>query len=195
MAEKKIREITNDISEPVKEIRTPFVLILLTIQLLGLASPYEPEFYISGLFLFTLVPCLIVSIIAVIKNRAWLFYFGLFLIIFRIFLFMSDGYGMSLLISIAGGFLVLLYINILTSSQELSRKFIKVKTIMVKILDFLLYAFVFVIIALLIIVPIGRLNILESFGVNDLWIFILGFFFMAILLMLVYILLTRRGLE
>jgi hypothetical protein len=195
MAEKKIRQKHDDISDSVKEVSIPFMMILIAIQILGLAFPYEPEFYLSGLFLFTLIPCLIVSIVTLIINRVWLFYSGLFLIIFRIFIIMSNGFSMSLILSIIGGLIVLLYINILTSNEELSRRFISVKTVMIKMLDFLLYAFVFLILALLIIVPIGRLNILESMGVNDLWIFIIGFFLMTILIMLIYILLTRRGLE
>jgi hypothetical protein len=192
MAEKEIVRKSKTMFGATGEMRLPFVLVLLSILLIGLAFPYEPGFYLSGLFLFTLVPCLIIAVLSLINLRMWWFYFVFFVVVFRMLLIMNNGYRLNLIQSIIGGLAVLLYINILSSIGELSRRFINLRAIVTKVLDFLLYAVVFAILALFIIVPLGRLNVLESQGLNDLWIFIIGFFMMASLILLLYILLSRR---
>jgi hypothetical protein len=192
MAEKEIVRKSKTMFGTTGRMRLPFVVVLLAMLFFGMAFPYEPEFYLSGLFLFTLVPCLIIAVLALINLRMWWFYFVFFVVVFRMLIIMNSGYRLNLIQSIIGGLAVLLYINILSSIGELSRRFINLRAIVIKVLDFLLYAVVFAILALFIIVPLGRLNVLESQGLNDLWIFIIGFFMMASLILLLYILLSRR---
>ncbi|MFW5800242.1 MAG: hypothetical protein ACOCV8_05445 [Spirochaetota bacterium] len=169
-----------------------FMIIFGIFQLIALFYPFHKPLYTSPLFLFSGVPCLATIVFTFITKTKRVLYISLFLLIMRIGLFYFFDIKMNVTESIIGGLLVLLYINLINSYDEFEFKFIRIRVVLFKLMDFILIITVYLIISVFIIVPLAYSNTLEEMGVHIVWIYLIAIVISVLLITIINIIVNYK---
>lgn len=172
------------------------ILILLGLfQLIGLLYPHELNFFIEPLFIFTVIPCSVLIIFSLVKQKKSFFYITLFVLIIRMAILMLSGCKLSTTESVIGAMMVLLYINIVNSFDELELKVTSIRPILLKVLDFVLFILIFTILSFFLIIPIAQSGIVEIAGINEMWVLIISIVIFALFILFINVILSIKSVD